>query len=188
VWIFFIFWPGKIHVSPIGVVSSLSPLQCHLSFGRCCHAAASCHASFPWSLDELVASTSSFSNASSCRLPSRVETEALNPHHRRWPPAPNRPTLTLHCYKNAISTLTTLSTTQPHLYFVSSLPRAPRHQSSTRRCHSLSPLYHAHYPSTQRQPQWWTRWPSFASWTTYRHVNSRKKIFWNHAALRRVIN
>jgi hypothetical protein len=42
-------------------------------------------------------------------------------------------TPTLHYYKNVISTLTTISITQPRLHFVSSLARAPCHRSSTRR-------------------------------------------------------
>jgi hypothetical protein len=91
------------------------------------------HSSFPWSQDELAASTSSFGNALSCRLPSWAKTEALNPHHRRRSPSPDPLTLTLHCCKNVISTLVTLPTTQPHLHFASLLARAPRHQNSTRR-------------------------------------------------------
>jgi hypothetical protein len=57
---------------------------------------------------------------------------------------------TLHCYKNAISTLDTLSITQSCLHFASSLARAPHHWSSTRRCRSLLPSSHANHPSTQR--------------------------------------
>jgi hypothetical protein len=80
-WIFFIFQASKIHISPTGTVSSLSPPQCSLSSDRCHHTATSCHASFPLSQDELAASASSPDIALSHHLPSRAETEALNPHH-----------------------------------------------------------------------------------------------------------
>jgi hypothetical protein len=147
VWIFFNFRPNKIHVSPTGVVSSLSPPLWCLSSGRRRHSAVPYHGSFPWSQDELAASASSYGNASSCRLLSRAETEALNLHHRRWPPFPYCPTPTLHCYKKIISILITLPTTQLRLHFASSLARTPRHRSSTH-CHrSLSPLPHAHRSS-----------------------------------------
>jgi hypothetical protein len=36
-----------------------------------------------------------------------------------------------------------------------------------------------HRPSAQRHTWWWISQLYFASWTTYRHVNSCKKIFWN---------
>jgi hypothetical protein len=121
-WIFFIFRPSKIRDSPTGVVFSLSPPQCHLSSSHHHHAAALCHASLPWSQDELAASTSSFGNASSRHLLSRAETEALNSHHRHRPPSSDHLTPTLHCYKKVISTLTTLPTTQPRLHFTSSKP------------------------------------------------------------------
>jgi hypothetical protein len=146
-WIFFIFWPCKIRVSPSGVVSSLSPPRCRLSFSRCCHAAAPCHASFSLSQDELSATASSSGNALSHRLPSRVKTEALNLHHCHRLPSPDRPIPTLHCYKKIISTLTTLPTTQPRLYFASSQAIAPRHRNSTRHCCSLSPMSYVHCPS-----------------------------------------
>jgi hypothetical protein len=96
-----------------------------------------CHASFPWSQDELTASTSPSGNVSSHRLPSRAKIEALNLHHYRRSPSLDRPTLTLHCYKKVISTLVTLPITQPHLHFTSSLARAQRQWSSTRHCHFL---------------------------------------------------
>jgi hypothetical protein len=54
--------------------------------------------------------------------PSRAETEVLNLHHHRWPPSSDNPTSTHHCFKKVISILVTLSTTQPHLHFVSSQP------------------------------------------------------------------
>jgi hypothetical protein len=147
------FRPSKIHVRPTGIVSSLSPPRCHLSSGRRRHASAPCHASFPLSQDDLVASVSSSGNALSHRLPSQTETEALNPHHRRRLLSLDRPTPTLHCYKKIISVLATFPTTQPHLYFASSLAKAPRYQSSTYRRRSLSPLSHVHHPSAQRHPR-----------------------------------
>jgi hypothetical protein len=143
----------RIRVIPTGVVSSLSTPQYCLSSDRCCHAPVSYHASFPLNQNEVTTSVLSSDNASSHRLPSRAETEALNMHHRHRLPSPNRLTHTLHCYKKIILTLTTLPTTQPRLHFVSSLAKAPCHQNSTcRRC-SLSPSSHAHPPSTQRHPR-----------------------------------
>jgi hypothetical protein len=124
-----------------------SPPWCRLSSDQRHHAITPCHASFPLSQDELTASASSSGNTLSCRLPSRAETEALNPHHRRQSPSLNRSTPTLHCYNKAILTLATLPTTQPHLYFTSFLARAPHHQSSTHRYHSLSLPSHTHHPS-----------------------------------------
>jgi hypothetical protein len=96
-------------------------------------------------------------------FPSRAKTETLNMHHRRQPPSPERPTLTLHCYKKVILILITLLTTQPHLHFAYSLARAPRHRSFTRRHRFLSPPSHVHHPSAQRHPWWWTNRPFFAS-------------------------
>jgi hypothetical protein len=148
-WIFFIFWHSKFHVSSTGVVSSLFPLQWRLSYGRHHHAAALCHASFSLSQDELIASVSFFNNALSCRLLSQTEIEVFNPHHRHRSPYPDRPTLTLHCCKKVISTLATFPNTQPRLYFVSSLIKTPRHRSSIRRHHSLSPPSHTYHPSAQ---------------------------------------
>jgi hypothetical protein len=98
-----------------------------------------------------------------CRLPSRTKTEALNPHHRRRLPSPDRLTLILHCYKKIISILITLPITQPHLHFVFSLARVPCHQSSPRRGRSLLLLSHAHCHSAQWHTQWQTCRPSFAS-------------------------
>jgi hypothetical protein len=121
-------------------------------------------------------------------LPSQTETEALNLHHCHRLPSSDRPTPTLYCYKVIIATLATLPTTQPRLYFASSLASAPRHQSSTRRHCSLSLLSHAHRPSAQWHPQWRSSRPSFASRTTYWYINSHKKIFWNATASRGVIN
>jgi hypothetical protein len=145
--IFFIFRHSKIHVSPTSVVFSLSLPRCHLSSDRRHHAVTPCHASFPLSKDESVASGSSFSNALPHRLPSRAETEALNLHHYCSLPSPDYLTPTLHYYKKIISTLVTLPTTQSHLYFASSLGRAPHHRSSIHHHHSLSSLSHAHRPS-----------------------------------------
>jgi hypothetical protein len=90
--------------------------------------------------------------------------------------------------KKIISTLATVPTTQLCLHFSSFLSRAPCHHSSTHRRRSISPLSRAHHPSAQWHPRWRTSQPSFAFWTTYRHVNSRKKIFWNTAASHGVIN
>jgi hypothetical protein len=102
------------------------------------------------SQDEFTASASSFDNALCHHLPSQVETEALNLHHRRRLSSLDRSTHILHCYKKIISNLATLTTIQPRIYFASSLVRASRHQSSTRRRHSLSPLSYTHCPSTQQ--------------------------------------
>jgi hypothetical protein len=146
---FFIFRSSKIHVSLTDVVSSISPLQCCLSSGRRHHAAASCHTYFSLSQYELATSTSSFGNVSSYRLSSRAETKALNPHHLRQPPSPDRLTLTFHCYKNIISILVTPPTIEPHLYFASFLTRAPHYRSSTCGYHFLLPLSHTHHPSIQ---------------------------------------
>jgi hypothetical protein len=147
--IFFIFWPSKIRVNPTGVVCSLSPPRCRRFFDRRRYTITPCHASFSLSQDKLTASASSSDNASSHRLPSRVKTEVLNPHHCCRLPTPGRPTLTLYCYKKIISTLVTLPTTQLCLHFVPSLARVPRHQSSTSHRRSLSPMYHIHCPSAQ---------------------------------------
>jgi hypothetical protein len=147
---FFIFWYIKIRASPIGVVSSLSPPRWRLSSGRHHHTVAPCHTSFPLSQDELSTSASSSSNDLSRHLPSRVKTEALNPHHRCRLPSSNLSTPTLHCYKNIISTLATLPTTQPCLHFASFLARAPCYRSSTHRRRSLSLLPHTHRRSAQR--------------------------------------
>jgi hypothetical protein len=60
-------------------------------------------------------------NALSHHLPSRAETESLNPHQLHRLPTPDRLTLNLHCYKKIILSLTT----QWHLHFASSLAIAP---------------------------------------------------------------
>jgi hypothetical protein len=133
----------KNHISSTSVVSSLSPPRCFLSSNRHCHAAASCHTSFLWSQYKLIAPASFFSNASSCRLLSWVETEVLNPHHHRRPHSSDHPTPTLYCYKNIISTLTTLPITLSRLHFTSSLDRVTHHRSSTYGHHFLSLPSHA---------------------------------------------
>jgi hypothetical protein len=115
--------------------------------------------------DVLVASVSSFGNASFCRLPSWAKTKAFNPHHRRRPPFSDSPTPTLYSYKKVISTLppfsdsptpilysykkvistlVTLPIIQPCLHFASSQARVSRYQSSTRRRRSLSPASYAY--------------------------------------------
>jgi hypothetical protein len=112
-----------------------SPLWCHLSSDQCHHAAASCHDSFTLSQDELVASTSSSSNASSHHLPSRVETKVLNPHHRRRLHSLDRPTSILYCYKKILNIGHSLhhSTTSPFCLLPSQsiIPSEhhPRHRS-----------------------------------------------------------
>jgi hypothetical protein len=151
-------------------------------------AITSCHTSFPLSRDKLATSASCSGNASPVAPHSWAKTETLNTHHRRRSSSPDRPTPILHCYKKVILTLTILPTSLLHLHFDSFWARAAHHQSSTCRCRSLSPLFHAHRPSVQWHPRWWTSRPSFASWTAYRYVNSRKKIFWNPTASCGVIN
>jgi hypothetical protein len=175
--IFFIFQSNKIRVNPTDIVYSLFPPWCRLSFSRCHHAATPCHISFLLSQDELATSISSYSNVSSRRLPSQAEIEALNLHHHHMPLSPDRPTPTIHWYKKIISILITLPITQLHLYFVSFVARASYHWSSTRRCHSLAPLFHIYRPSAKRRIRWQTNQSSFAFWITYWYVNSHKKIF-----------
>jgi hypothetical protein len=85
-WTFFIFRSNKIHISPTGIVSSLSPPWCHLSSDRCCHAATSCCSSFPWSQDELDAFDLSFGNTSSW-IQSRLHFVSFlsgAPHHQNF--------------------------------------------------------------------------------------------------------
>jgi hypothetical protein len=144
---FFNFWHSKIHVSSVGVISSLSPPRWRLSSGRRRHTANPYHASFALSQDELDASVLSSDNALSHRLPSQVEIESLNLYHCIMPSYPNCLTPILHCYKMIISILTTLPITQPRLHFVSSLATTPHHRSSICRCHSLSLLSQVHHPS-----------------------------------------
>jgi hypothetical protein len=162
-WIFFIFWPSKIRASWTSIISSLSPAWCRISSGRCHHATAPCHPSFPLNQDELDVSSSSSSNPSSCRLPSQAKTEALNPHHHNKPPSSDYPTPTLYCYKKITSTVATLPNTQSRLHFASSLTRAPCQWSSTCHHYFLSPLSHAHHLSTQWLTRWWASQPTFAS-------------------------
>jgi hypothetical protein len=145
---FSFFWPSKIYVSSTDVVSSLSPLRCRLSSGWRCHIVTPCHASFPWTQDELAGSASFSDNTLSRSLPGWAETKVLNLHHHHQPPFLDNPTPTIHCYKKIISILITLPTNQSHLYFVSSLTRAPRHQISTYHCHSLSSSSHTNSPFT----------------------------------------
>jgi hypothetical protein len=144
------------------------------------------HASFSLSQYELTIFASSSGNASSRRLPSWVKIAVLNSHYRLWPPSPDCPTLILHCYKKVISTLVTLLITQLRLYFSSSLPRAPHHQSFTpaivpfhRRLILIVPPHNDTHDDEQ---------PSFTYRTTYQYVNLRKKIFWKLVASHEVIN
>jgi hypothetical protein len=182
---FFHFLASKIRVNPTDIVSSLFPPRCFLSSGRCHHAVISCHTSLLWSQDELAASASSFDNTLSHHIPSQAKTKALNPHHRRWPPSPNSPALTIHCYKKVISTLDTLHITQMCLHFTSSLARAPWHQSSTCHRHSLSSSSHVHRPSAQWHTRRWTIRPSFVSWTAcmWIHVKRYFKIPQHHVGI-----
>jgi hypothetical protein len=154
-------WSNKIRVSPTSIVSSLSPSWCRLSSDRRHYVTVTYHTSFPWSQDELTASASSFDNASSYRLSSWAKTEALNSHHCYRSPSTNSSTPTLYYYKKVTLTLVTLPITQSCLHFTSSLARAPRHQSSARRYHSISPPFHTHRPSVQWYIWWWTSRPSF---------------------------
>jgi hypothetical protein len=149
---------------------------------------APCHASFPCNQDELTVFASSSVNDLSHHLSSQVETEALNLHHRRRPHSSESSTPTLHWYKHVISTFATLHITQLCLHFASSLASASRHRRSIHRRHSLSPPSHVHHPSIQRHPRWRTSWSTFAPRTTYQYVNLHKKIFWNSATSRGVIN
>jgi hypothetical protein len=174
---FFIFWLSKIHISSTVIVSSVFPPRYHLSSDQHRHITVLCYASFSWSQDELIVFVLSSDNASSHRIPSRAKTKTLNMHHHRQPASPDRLTPNLHYYKNIISALTTLSITQPHLHFASSLAKAPWHQSSTRRYRFLSPSSHAYHPSAQWHPRWWTSRASFAFRIAYQYVNSREKIF-----------
>jgi hypothetical protein len=121
---------------------SLPSTACHSSH-RHLHAVVLCHASFPLSQDEPALPP--------LRLLTMLHPVAspLEPYHRRWPPSSDCPIPTLYRYKKVISTLVTLSTTQPYLNFSSSLSRAPRHWSSTCRRRSLSPSSHTYRPSVQ---------------------------------------
>jgi hypothetical protein len=112
------------------------------------HTIASCHASFPLSQDELTVCDLSFGNVWSRHLLYQVETEVLNPHCCHRLPISDRPTHTLHRYKNVISTLVIFSITPSRLYFFFLLVSASHHRSSTHCHYSLSlPSYvHRHSP------------------------------------------
>jgi hypothetical protein len=114
VWIFFIFWPSKICVSPIDVISFL-----FCPSGRRHHAVVLCHTSFPYSQNKLVTSSSFSDNALSRCISPWVKIKTLNPHHHCRPSYLDRPTPTLHCYKKFTPTMPTLSTTQSlSLFFI----------------------------------------------------------------------
>jgi hypothetical protein len=147
--IFFIFWPSKIRIIPTDAISSLSPHRCRLFSDRRCHTVTPCHVSFPWTQDVLTATASSFDNASSSRIPSRVKTKAFNLYHRNRPSSPDSLTPTLYYYKKLISILVTLLTIQPHLHFASSLTRVSCYRSSNRRRRSLSSSSHVYRLSVQ---------------------------------------
>jgi hypothetical protein len=176
VWIFFIFRSSNIRDSPTCVISFVSPPQCRLRWPTSpCHRVVqhflpmeprqACCLRFILRQRFILPPPLSSRNRSIEFAPLSLATlsDCLTP--------------TLHCYKKVISTFVTLTITQPCLNFASSLARAPRHWSSTHRRHSLSPSSYTHFPSAQWHPRWWTSRPFFASRTTYRHVDSRKKIF-----------
>jgi hypothetical protein len=177
VWIFFIFRPSKIHVSPSSIVSFHSPPQWRLSSDWHHHSTMSYHASFSWRQDELAASVLSSGNASSSRFLSRAKTEALNSHHYRRPSSQYSLPPTLHCYKKkVISILIILPTTQSRPNFTSSLARVPHHWSFNRWRRSLLSPSHAHRSSVQRHPRWRISRSYFVFRTAYRLVNSHKNI------------
>jgi hypothetical protein len=93
--------------------------------------------------------------------PAALSLESKLKHWIRGLPSSDRLTPTIHWYKKIISILVTLSTTQPCFYFTSSIVRAPRHRSSTRRHHSLSLLSYTYHPFAQRHTRWWTSCLSF---------------------------
>jgi hypothetical protein len=154
--IIFIFWSSKIYISSTDVVSSLSTPQCCLSSSQHRHATASCHASFLLRQDEFTASVSSFDNALSHRLPSQIETKALNSHHKYRLSSLDLLTPTLNCYKKIIDLNLSHSShhsTVSSFYLLSSQIKAPRHPSSTQRRRSLLLLSHVHCTSVQRHPR-----------------------------------
>jgi hypothetical protein len=63
-------------------------------------------------------------------------------------PSPDSPTPTIHCYKGLSQPWSLFSLLNCVFIFASSLARAQRHRSSIRHRRSLSPLSHAHRPST----------------------------------------
>jgi hypothetical protein len=141
-WILLIFYSSKKRVNLTDVVSSLFSPRCRISSSQRRHTVAPYHVSFTFSQDELTASVSSFGNALSRHLLSRVKTKTLNLHHHCSLPSPNYLTLTLYYYKKIISILDTLLTTQTYINFISLLARASRHQSFNHRHRSLSPWSH----------------------------------------------
>jgi hypothetical protein len=123
VWIFFIFWPSKIRVSPTGIISSLFPPRCRFSFGRRRHATTPCV-----TLPSHWVKTSSLPPLHLLAMLHPV-TSPLEPKLRICITVTGRPP-TLHCYKKIISTLITLLITQPSFHFASSLAIAPCHWST----------------------------------------------------------
>jgi hypothetical protein len=166
VWIFFIFGPvrfalAQLTSSPPFLLSGVASPPIDIATPLC-RVALRSHGAKTSSLLPLHLPATLRPVASS-----RVETEALNLHHRRRPPSSDRSTPTLHSYKNVISTLVTLPTTQARLHFASSLARASHHWSSTRHRHSLLLSSHAHRLSAQRHPRWRTSRIFFTSLTAY---------------------
>jgi hypothetical protein len=187
VWSFFTFWPSKIYINPTGVVSSLFSQWCRLSSGQRHHTAAPCHASFSWSQDELAASASSSSNASSRRL------SPLEPKLKHWihTTTTGHPLWTVRL-PNFIAVKCHLNFDHS-LYNSTTSPFCLPNQSTVLSELHLPPSFSftaipRHRPSVQRYSRCRTSRPSFASRTTYRHVNSHKRIIWNYAASHGVIN
>jgi hypothetical protein len=142
-WIFFIFWPSKICASP-----TVSPPPFPLPGAT----------SPPFDVVTLpcrVTLSSHGANMSSQAplylllifCPAASPFELKSKHWIHTTTVGHPPRTALHCYKNIISTFAILSTSQSCLHFISSLARAPCHQSFTHRHHSLSPPFHAHRPS-----------------------------------------
>jgi hypothetical protein len=146
VWFVFSFFRPARFVS-VQLASSLLFLLTDAASPPADVATPTCHVTyFPWSQDKFATSASSSGNASFHRFPSWAKIEALNLHRRHRPPTLGRSTLILHCYKNVISTLVTLPTTQSRLPFASSIARSQRHRSSIRRYRFLSPPSHVIVP------------------------------------------
>jgi hypothetical protein len=148
----FFFWPSKICVSSTGIISSLFALWCHLSSGRRRHAVAPCHASFPWSQDDIITSISTSGNTSSRR-------STLEPKPKDWICiiAAGHPLWTTRLppsttIKGHLNLDHSPHHSQLRLYFAFSLARAPHHRSFTRRRHSLSLTSHVHRPAVQQHP------------------------------------
>jgi hypothetical protein len=155
-WIFFIFWSSKIHISPTDVISSLSPPDTTSPPADVATLLCRITLSFHWaktsSLHPLHFSVMLY------HVVSPLESKPMHwIHTTTTGHTPQTAWLLLStAIKNIISILATLPTAQPRLHFASFLARSPRHRSSTRHHHSLSSLSHSHRPSIQQHPRWWT--------------------------------